>query len=99
MEYTAENFVKSLKELEEKYRKEQQHINRIFALNNNPYKIGDIITDHSGTLLIEEIKFKPSYNTELPECVFLGTELKKDGTPKLRQDKDRRVYQSNIIKE
>lgn len=97
MEYTQEDFVNSLKELEQKYRKDKEDINRIFATKNNPYKIGDIVTDHIGTLLIEKIQFKPSYNANLPQCVFKGLELKKDGTPKIRQDKNRRIYQDDII--
>lgn len=99
MEYTLEKFCEGLKAIEVEASQKRELLNKVFAIHNNPYKVGDIVEDSNGKLEIEKITYSSSYGNYLPQCVFRGIDLKKDGTPKLRQDKDRRVYQSNIIKE
>lgn len=59
---------------------------------NNPYKVGDVFTDHIGSVKIEKIKHYISYSN--PCCVYFGLELKKDGNP--RNDlRKRDAYQCN----
>lgn len=58
---------------------------------NNPYKVGDIFTDHIGSIVIENIK---PYCSDEPCCVYYGTELKKDGTPR-KDGSKRQAWQSN----
>ena len=69
-------------------------------MSNNPYKIGDVIKDHTSTIKIDTINVYMSLTD--PCCVYSGPELKKDGTPKLpkRDGKQIRatIYQSNIQK-
>lgn len=70
-----------------------------FAKSNNPYKVGDIVTDHIGALQIQRISVcAPQPYNPLPCCIYRGVELKKDGTPKKHQDPMRYVYQFNIKK-
>ena len=80
-----------------------------YANSNNPYKIGDIISDCIGSIKIEKIYYhipgsSASENevvifTEfdiMPFCVFIGTEL----TNKMKLNKkgtQRMIYQPNII--
>jgi hypothetical protein len=100
MEYTLEKFKSGIEDIETYAELKKSQLIAQFALANNPYKIGDIVTDHIGSLLIEKIKVRNQYNyNKLPDCLYFGIELKKDGTPKIRQDKDRRIFQSNIILE
>ena len=69
-----------------------------FADNNNPYSIGDVFTDHIGSIVIEKISYNLNpYNGGLPCCAFFGKELKKDGTPK-KNGSARLAYQANDIK-
>lgn len=68
-----------------------------FAFSNNPYKIGDVITDHFHTIKIEKIEVSVSNYPEYPECFYVGPSLDKRGNPKKRQN-DGGIYQSNIIK-
>lgn len=63
-----------------------------YVISNCPYKVGDIFTDHLGTIKIEKIK--SGYFGNGPEAVFIGTELKKDGTPK-KSGAKRNAFLSN----
>jgi len=62
-----------------------------YCNSNNPYKVGDIFTDHIGSIIIENIK---SYFSDNPCCVYYGVELKKDGTPR-KDGSKRQAWQSN----
>lgn len=65
------------------------------AHSNNTHKIGDIVTDHIGSIVIE--KFRLYFGlSSLPSMIYYGTELKKDGTPTKKGGK-RDVYQDNLI--
>ncbi len=67
-----------------------------YALSNNPFQIGNIITDHMGSILIRSIKISFAFNNTTPECVYYGIELKKDGKPCKKQT-NRGAWQSNLI--
>lgn len=66
-----------------------------YALSNNPYYIGDIVTDHVASIKIESIGIHVS-NGEA-ECRYEGIQLNKDGKPSKRQDHNI-IYQQNIGK-
>jgi hypothetical protein len=84
--------------LYKEYKSNVDEINREYALSNNPYKVGDIFTDHNGSILIEQIKWTTNdFYNEPPCCTFYGVELKKDGTPKKSGTK-RRAWQFNDVK-
>lgn len=63
---------------------------------HNPYKIGDVFTDHIGSIRIDQITYDVSLY-RLPCCVYTGVELKKDGTPKASGSR-RAAYQVNDVK-
>jgi cell shape-determining protein MreC len=85
-----------LKEIEKTYDDSKLELLIQYAKENNPYKIGDVITDHIGSIQIESFKVAKVFNGDASEMVYFGVELKKDGTPKKNGDK-RNVFQSNII--
>lgn len=88
-----------LKELQEQFKIDEKNIIREFAFSNNPYKIGDIVTDHIGSIKIEKIKYSYSANfDELPQCVYYGIELNKNGKPSKKQNHTA-VWQCNIKSE
>ena len=66
-----------------------------FVRANNPYKIGDKITDHIGTVIFEKMGFNWGY-LDKPCAIYFGTELNKDGKPNKKGSK-RQVYQTNIV--
>jgi hypothetical protein len=94
---TPEQYKEKLKEIQEKHKKELFQLDKEYALLNNTYKIGDIIEDHQGKIKIEKFLIYKGYNNNLPICVYLGVELKKDETPTKKGDK-RQVWQSNLLK-
>lgn len=65
------------------------------ALSNNQYNVGDIVTDHIGSVKVEKIMTTTS--NDKPTCVYYGIELKKDMTPK-KNDPRRQAWQNNLIK-
>lgn len=71
-----------------------------YAVSNNPYKTGDIVTDKHGTsILIEKADVRISSNTNdghgVPTCVYYGPVLKKDGTPR-KDGKYEEIWQTNV---
>lgn len=86
-----------LKKIEDKnYKARLGLLSKQYALSNNPFKIGDTITDNIGSILIKSIKIQFGFSNNFPECVYFGIELKKDGKPCKKQT-DRGAWQSNLI--
>jgi hypothetical protein len=78
------------------YDKQRYQIYAEYAISRNPYEVGDVFTDHIGSIKIEKI----GISIELSKCSsmkYFGVELKKDGTPKKKGAK-RWAYQSNEVK-
>ena len=90
-----EQYEKKLKELENKFKEDKKLIQTEYALSNNTYTKGDIFTDHIGKIMVERIDVTVNF-MGIPQCVYFGLELKKDGTPKKSNDK-RWAYQCNDI--
>jgi hypothetical protein len=93
---TREEYDLKRKKLTEDFEAAKSALAREYAFANNSIKSGDIVTDHIGSILIEEIKFTKGYSNEYPQCVYSGKILKKDLTPTKKGEK-RDVYQSNLI--
>ena len=92
---TKQELEQKLKELQQDYELKQKEVIRQFCDANNPYKVGDKFTDHIGTIIIEKIRY--SYTlTRIPACVYFGSELKKDGTPKKNKSR-RNAWQLNDV--
>lgn len=69
---------------------------RDYCDSNNPYKRGDVFEDHIGKIIVDKIEYHKAYSNYF--CVYYGTELKKDGTPRAKNSK-RWAYQNNDIKQ
>jgi hypothetical protein len=91
---TREQYYAELKEVELAYEKAKKEVYRKYAFANNPYKLGEFITDHVATIQIEKIRAYKSF--DLPQCVYTGTQYNKDGSVTKKQIHNT-VYQSNII--
>lgn len=85
-----------LSELEKRYQQDQRKLIAEYAFANNPYKVGDLFTDHVGTIRIEKIQATVPYLSadKAPSCVYTGMEVKADGTP-MKKGKVRGAYQTN----
>ena len=96
---TKEVYDKKWMEIKRSFEAAKDELYKEFAYANNPYKIGDIVTDHIGTTVkIEKIQIYLGlgiYPQCVPQCVYTGVELTKKGEPNKKGNK-RSVYQSNI---
>ena len=92
---TTEEYKTKIRELKSNLEQQELELMKEFVRSNNPYKVGDIVTDHIGRLKIEKMSYSWGFGN--PEAVYYGTELKKDGTVCKKQT-GRALFQSNIIK-
>jgi hypothetical protein len=90
-----EDYLKQKEELTLEFEGKKLDLMIKFVKENNPYKIGDKITDHIGTILIEKIGMGISLSN-IPCATYTGVELKKDGTPK-KQRNIRHVWLCNVL--
>jgi len=93
----AEDYKQKVKEIEQEAWNKKIRLSKEFALLNNPYKVGDKITDHIGTIIITSITPCRQTFSGLPICNYNGDNLTKKGTISKREP-SRVVYQSNILK-
>ena len=68
------NKMKSILHLE--YKEKCKKLDIQFAKENNPYKIGDIISSNGISIKIEVISV---YLDVIPKCKYTGTKINKDG--------------------
>ncbi len=94
---TKETYQDNLKAYEVEFEIKKKSLAKDYAFSNNPHQIGDVITDNNTTIKIEKIKHTLGNSYELPECVYYGVELKKDGTPK-KNGKLQGIWQRYVIK-
>jgi hypothetical protein len=92
-----EEYLQKVTELESEFKNKKLELMKDFVRANNPYKIGDKITDHIGSIIIEKIGFAWGwgYSVGKPCATYTGLELKKDGTPTKKESR-RQVWQSDI---
>jgi len=90
-----EEYRLKVRELEQEYQIKKIELQREYIRANNPYKAGDKVTDHIGSIIIEKIGYALTSTGE-PCATYTGIELKKDGQPKKNGDR-RTVWQSNLV--
>ena len=97
---TQEEFIEKIKDIKKRCQDEINSLGVEYMKGNNPYKVGDVITvgvetiriGRAQTVLRTVVQISPT----LPTCCYYGVQLKKDGTPKKRQDPTCGIYLSNI---
>ena len=92
MEYSE--YKDKLSDLKAKHHNEKVALAREYAYSNNPYKVGDTVTDHIGSIRVDRIRVDITDN---PCCIYYGIELTKKGVP-YKSGSTRGVYQMNIKK-
>ena len=85
------NKMKSILHLE--YKEKCKKLDIQFAKENNPYKIGDIISSNGISIKIEVISV---YLDVIPKCKYTGTKINKDGKLS-KKGEVRSIYQNSII--
>lgn len=90
---TLEEYRSAINSIDSEANRQKNIIHRKFAEERNPFKIGDIVTDHYQTIRIEEMGVYLSYGT--PQMKFFGPVLTKSGYE--RKDKAKSwVFQENV---
>lgn len=97
MVYTEVEYSRLLAELDQKYIQDKKDLIRKVVTANNPHKIkGLVLSDQFGSIQLVSWGVGMIYGNKLPQAVYKGFELKKDGT--IRKDrKMRTVYQRDLI--
>lgn len=90
-------YIENLKELEAEFTRKRKKLDYEFAMGRNPYTVGDIVTDHLGSIRTTRIRVMRGNVHELPQCVYEGEVLTKKMEPVKRGKKTRTVWQSNIV--
>lgn len=67
-------------------------LNKKYAIENNPYNVGDIIEDHYHIIKIEHMSL---YKSTYPSIMYTGVELTKKLTP-CKIQKNKTMYQTNV---
>ncbi len=85
------------KEIEKECANNILDLRKQYAIEHDPVKIGDIVTDHYHTIKVEKKFFKIEFTTALLMMGYQGVELTKKGTPKKIQPYPKNpVYQKCI---
>jgi len=92
---TLEEYRKSVEEINQETDKKKLFIEREFAFSNSNVEVGDVVTDHVGSVKVENIKFT-RHGLHVPYCVYYGVILNKTGKPN-KKGETRAVHHINIV--
>jgi hypothetical protein len=91
---TAKELQEKCMALQRECNDKQMELRKQYAIEHNPVKVGDIITDHYHTIRVEKMSV---YGSPIPIILYRGTVLTKQGVPKKRQPVfNNPVFQSNV---
>jgi hypothetical protein len=81
---TEQEYNNELNEIEENYKAAKSVLYRKYVKSQVIYNIGDIIRNNVTTIMIE--KYSAYVGLGKPKPIYIGIELKKDLSPKKRQE-------------
>lgn len=91
---TAKELQEKCVALQRECNDKQNELRKQYAIEHNPVKVGDIVTDHYHTIRVKEMSV---YGHPIPIMLYRGTVLTKQGVPKKRQPVlDNPAFQSNV---
>ncbi len=73
----------------------QNELRKQYAIEHNPVKVGDVVTDHYKTIRVEKMRM---YGYPIPFMRYYGTKLTKQGVPMKRQPVQSDPVFQNFIK-
>ncbi len=91
---TIEEYYSISKEFKDEFDFKQKSLDMKFSLQNNKHNIGDIISDHNHSIKIEKIGCYFNVAKNIPECIYIGVEVYKNGKPK--NNNVDKIFQSYI---
>lgn len=91
---TREQYIQKRIDIQKECYAKESELRRLYAIEHNPVKEGDIVTDHYHTIKVEKTEI---YGHPVPYMVYHGIELTKQGLPKKHQPiRSNPVYQENM---
>ena len=93
---TEQEYKEQLDFLKNDFELKKKNLSIVFCLSKAEYKKGDVIEDHIGKVLVEKVQLTHSTFGSIPEPLYYGLVLKKDGKPTKKEER-RHVYVDNII--
>jgi len=93
---TEEEYKDNFDALTKEYNASVARLQKQYISENTKYHKGDIIEDRIGKICIEKISFGSFIRPLTPIPMYIGTDLKKDGTPKKNQQHTI-VFGTNIV--
>lgn len=92
---TAKELLEKTIALQRECNEKQSELRKQYAIERNPVKVGDVVTDHYHTIRVERMYVVGQHK---PNMKYHGTELTKQGKPKKRQPvPDNPVFQDNVV--
>lgn len=88
-------YQKRLEGMRIRHRCEISDLQEMYAMSQSPFKIGDFVTDHIGTIKVERVDWEAAHQGRDVRCVYFGPCFTKAGKP-FKSGECRAVYQSNI---
>ncbi len=88
---TKQELDNTIKELNKQHELAVNKVKKEYILANNPYKVGDVISDNTKTIQIQSVK----YSIHALCMVYEGYKVNKKGVL-INKNKLETIYQSNI---
>ena len=79
---TAKELLEKTIALQRECNEKQSVLRKQYAIERNPVKVGDIVTDHYHTIRVDEMSV---YGHPIPAMRYTGTEMTQKGVPKKHQ--------------
>ena len=89
-----EEYLAEKKAISNRFNDELRALDKRYASSNNIVKIGDVVTDHATTILVERIILAYDYSG-IPTVKLRGFRLKKNGKPTKQKIHDE-VFMPNV---
>lgn len=93
---TQKEYFELKRQIDVEHEKQLKDLARKYALENNPYELGDIVRDHIGKAKILGWSVYVSSHSPLPSLVYHCENLTLKGSTNKREP-ERNVYQLNIL--
>jgi hypothetical protein len=93
---SPEEYAEARRNARDEYVEKVNDIARKYAEENNPFKHGDIITDHMITIRITGWDLHSGVDHSLPSLRYSGPRLRKSDLKPVKSHERGYVYQNNI---
>jgi len=96
----TEEYQNKMRKLKEDFDIQETKLAREYSLSKNTIKVGDIIEDHIGHIMVEVVQFTKHSTllSTLPQCVYSGAALTKQLKQRKNGEQYRTIYQTNLKK-